>query len=125
METALIVIVILQALTLGLMLWALVRASKKNRELEELLRPILDIASRMKSPASVGGVSVMKTALKALVTQIEKVPEPSPAVDAPQTGTRKLGDLAEDPAVRETVDNAARMLKSLFRKPSDAADGNE
>lgn len=122
METVLIVVIILQALTLGLLLYALLQANKKKRELEALLRPILDIASRVRTQSADGGFSFTKAALDTLFTQIGKASDSPPAVKAPQSSARKLADLAEDPAVRETVDKTARTLKSLFKPPADAAD---
>lgn len=121
METALIIVVALQAVTLGVLLYALVQANRKKRELQELLQPILDIVARMKSHTSEGGISIAQNALEVLVKQLGDTPDSSPASEASQSETRKLADLASDPAVHETVEKTARLLKSLFRQTPDPA----
>lgn len=121
METALIIVVVLQAVTLGVLLYALVQANRKKRELQELLRPILNIAALVKSRTLEGGSSIAQTALESLVRQLGNAPDSSPASVASQPGTEKLADLATDPALHETVDKTARLLKSLFRQTPDTA----
>lgn len=67
METVLIVVVVLHAATLGVLIWALLQANKKKRELEGQLEPILSLAECWRSAEPSEGIARAKKGLDLLL----------------------------------------------------------